>query len=240
MDMHWPVICQFNEVEMLALAAKQDGRTREIVTLNPEILFSTYAERDKSLFFAQSAVMTIDSFSLMMVLKASGLKVGRYTGVDLVAECFKRCSKTSTFLLYGGKPGVAAQVAQQSSLLHVTSFDGYNYSAKDVCDHWNKDQPPPDFCFVGLGGIKQYEATRYIAQEIRPRIIVACGGAFDVLSGTLPRAPMWMRNIGLEWLFRLMQQPERIVRQANVLRGLALIGSYYRAYNHSNIQIGQE
>ena len=49
------------------------------------------------------------------------------------------------------------------------------------------------------------------------------GGSFDYISGKVPRAPKWLRNIGLEWLFRLIIQPWRIKRQLALLKYLYMI-----------------
>ena len=43
--------------------------------------------------------------------------------------------------------------------------------------------------------------------------LVGVGGSFDVVSGNIPRAPMWMQRANLEWLFRMMQEPKRLVRR---------------------------
>ena len=42
---------------------------------------------------------------------------------------------------------------------------------------------------------------------------VGVGGSFDVVSGNIPRAPMWMQGANLEWLFRMMQEPKRLVKR---------------------------
>ncbi len=67
--------------------------------------------------------------------------------------------------------------------------------------------------FVALGPPKQ----EYFIQRLTPLlsgvILMSVGGSFDIISGRLRRAPVWMRNIGLEWLWRLILEPWRIRRQ---------------------------
>ena len=48
--------------------------------------------------------------------------------------------------------------------------------------------------------------------KLNARVMVGVGGAFDYISGTIPRAPLFLRTLELEWLFRLMVQPWRIKR----------------------------
>ena len=70
-----------------------------------------------------------------------------------------------------------------------------------------------DILFVAFGSPKQ---ELWIAQNlprIDVRVAIGVGGAFDFISGRVRRAPLWVRNFGLEWLFRLLIQPWRIKRQ---------------------------
>ncbi|MBM3211846.1 WecB/TagA/CpsF family glycosyltransferase [Candidatus Gottesmanbacteria bacterium] len=76
-----------------------------------------------------------------------------------------------------------------------------------------------DILFVALGFPKQeYFINRIMNQEARikdtrPLLLMAVGGTFDYLSGKIPRAPKWLTDRGLEWLYRLIRQPWRLSRQ---------------------------
>ena len=68
----------------------------------------------------------------------------------------------------------------------------------------------PDIIWVGLGTPKQ---DYWLAQHrhlLNAPVLVAVGAAFDMLSGSIPQAPPWMQRSGLEWLFRLRQEPRRL------------------------------
>mgnify|MGYP001565851680 CR=1 FL=1 len=80
-----------------------------------------------------------------------------------------------------------------------------------------------DILFVAFGHIKQEKWIRSNLRYIPVKLAMGVGGAFDYLSGTLPRAPEWMRKLGLEWLFRLVIQPWRIKRQLALLKYLLLL-----------------
>ncbi len=76
-----------------------------------------------------------------------------------------------------------------------------------------------DILFVALGFPKQeyfIENIKYQISNIKydkPLVLMAVGGAFDYISGRVPRAPLFIRNLGLEWLFRLILEPWRLSRQ---------------------------
>lgn len=83
--------------------------------------------------------------------------------------------------------------------------------------------------FVGLGAPKQEYFIETLNSQLstfnfdKPLVLMAVGGAFDVISGRLPRAPAHVRLLGFEWLWRLARQPWRFTRQISLLRFVALV-----------------
>jgi N-acetylglucosaminyldiphosphoundecaprenol N-acetyl-beta-D-mannosaminyltransferase len=80
-----------------------------------------------------------------------------------------------------------------------------------------------DILFVAFGCPKQEFWISEHLDKIPVKVAVGVGGAFDYLSGKVPRAPSFMRSIGLEWLFRLIVQPWRIKRQLSLLKFVWLV-----------------
>ncbi len=79
-------------------------------------------------------------------------------------------------------------------------------------------QARPDLLLVALGVPRQEKwAARHLA-NLRVPVAVGVGGTFDIWSGSSLRAPHWMQRLGLEWLFRLLQEPRRIRRMAALPR----------------------
>ncbi len=71
----------------------------------------------------------------------------------------------------------------------------------------------PDVLWVGLGGIKQQLWMYRNKDKLQIPAMIGVGAAFDFIAGTKPQAPAWMRNNGLEWLFRLVTEPKRLWRR---------------------------
>lgn len=68
----------------------------------------------------------------------------------------------------------------------------------------------PDILFIGIGSpIKEQLADQW-KKQIHATIIQGVGGSFDVLAGLVPRAPLWMQRLGLEWLYRVVREPRRM------------------------------
>lgn len=80
-----------------------------------------------------------------------------------------------------------------------------------------------DILFVAFGAPKQEFWIEENLSKIPVKVAIGVGGAFDYLSGKVPRAPKFLRSIGLEWLFRLVVQPWRIKRQLSLLKFVYLV-----------------
>lgn len=80
-----------------------------------------------------------------------------------------------------------------------------------------------DLLFVAFGPPKQEKWIAENLAKIPVKAAMGVGGAFDYLSSKVPRAPVWVRGLGLEWLFRLVIQPWRIKRQLALVKYLYLL-----------------
>lgn len=141
-------------------------------------------------------------------LKLSGKIKNTFSGTDFMEKLIGVSAEKSFAVGFlGGKDGVAKEAAeclkQKYPKLKVvfTSADTESLI------------PPLDLLFVALGHVKQEKWIAANLDKIPVHLAMGVGGAFDYLSGRVPRAPVWMRGLGLEWLFRLVIQPWRIKRQ---------------------------
>jgi len=88
---------------------------------------------------------------------------------------------------------------------------------------WSADQEPivveeikkaqPDILCIAVGSPKQELFLHKWKKELQVPFVMGVGGSFDVTAGVLKRAPRWMQDSGLEWLFRLAQEPRRLWRR---------------------------
>ncbi len=83
--------------------------------------------------------------------------------------------------------------------------------------------PNTDILFVAFGFPKQEEWIAQHLPDIPVKVAMGVGGAFDYISGAIPRAPFFIRSIGLEWLYRLIRQPWRIKRQLALAEFIYLV-----------------
>ncbi|MBI5413351.1 WecB/TagA/CpsF family glycosyltransferase [Candidatus Peregrinibacteria bacterium] len=148
----------------------------------------------------------------------------RITGVDLMESicAVSRKSKTPIFLL-GAKDGVAveAQKFLETKYAGVNVVGTFSGSASD--DDFPAIQAiiaetQPEILFVAYGSpAQELWISKHLPELKSVKIAMGVGGAFDFLSGHKKRAPNWMHKIGLEWLYRLIQEPSRIKRIWNAV-----------------------
>lgn len=151
----------------------------------------------------------------------------RIAGTDFM-EALCRLAAENGFVVgfLGGKDEVAKKTAEclkkkYPGLKVAFTESGGNVDASGqwagLFDH---EIPPMDILFVAFGHIKQEKWIANNLENVPVKIAMGVGGAFDYLSGSVPRAPVWVRHLGFEWLFRLIFQPWRIKRQLALIKYL--------------------
>jgi N-acetylglucosaminyldiphosphoundecaprenol N-acetyl-beta-D-mannosaminyltransferase len=120
----------------------------------------------------------------------------------------------------GGPPGVAAAAATRLEHEIGVQIAGVDSPViplhRDPSDESIADRvrnAHPHLLLVALGSPKQELWIHRVRERIRPAVAIAVGGALDFVAGRIRRAPPWMSRCGLEWLFRLSQEPHRLARR---------------------------
>jgi N-acetylglucosaminyldiphosphoundecaprenol N-acetyl-beta-D-mannosaminyltransferase len=115
--------------------------------------------------------------------------------------------------LYGAAPGIAERaahvLADRTGVCVAGVWDGYSGgpSAGELAD------ARLDVLFVALGAVRQERWAYEVGAAAGVPAILTCGGLFDFLAGDKRRAPEWMQRAGMEWLFRVMLEPRRLLRR---------------------------
>jgi N-acetylglucosaminyldiphosphoundecaprenol N-acetyl-beta-D-mannosaminyltransferase len=140
-------------------------------------------------------------------------------GTDLFPPLARAMGRRGmTIFLLGGAPGVAEKVGEwverSAPGLRVVGVRNGYWSAVEEDDVAAEiEAARPDLLLVGLGAPAQDVWIRRHLQRTRVPVAMAVGGLFDFFSGRIPRAPGWMRALGIEWTYRLIQEPSRMWRR---------------------------
>jgi N-acetylglucosaminyldiphosphoundecaprenol N-acetyl-beta-D-mannosaminyltransferase len=188
-----------------------------VVTLNAEMTIQ--AEQNASLARAvnQAELVIPDGAGVVLYLRFKGKQVQRCPGIELAESLLQHAGqlgRSCPVFFYGGAPGVAqtaAQVWQRriSGLAIAGTQHGYISPAEEPQLGKTLKDLQPRLIFVGLGVPRQ---ELWIAQNrhLCPQATwIGVGGSFDIWAGVKSRAPAWLRDNYLEWLYRLYQEPWR-------------------------------
>lgn len=155
-------------------------------------------------------------------------------GTDFIPELLQLASemRLSVYLL-GGDVGVAEKAANaiQADIadVHIAGYrSGYFDTAEEVAVLDEVNRSEAQLVILGMGVPRQeIWAARCRSELIHARLVVSGGAILDFLSGSVPRAPRWLRSLRLEWLFRLCLEPRRMWRRY-ILGSFVLLGHILR------------
>ncbi len=155
-----------------------------------------------------------DGSGMRLAAKKAGFMLkGNNNGTDLLPHLCKSCieSKQSLYF-FGAKPGIAEKAAntlraQYSGLNIAGTEHGFNENktSEQIIEAINSSGC--DVLLVAMGSPVQEKWLLENKEKLHCKTAIAVGGLFDFYSGNISRSPMWLREIGMEWVWRLIQEP---------------------------------
>lgn len=228
------------EVLKAVVQKVSSGQKLFIVTPNPEFIIFAKANPWFKTILNKADIAVPDGIGLIWASKILGKNIQeRISGTDFMERLCQEAAKHGwTVYLLGGEEGVAQKTlailkkrfpglkgwADTGLKLDLSPNTYYLIPKQEitkVTQHINTRKP--DFLFVAFGMGKQEKFIYNNWDELNVKLAMGVGGAFDYISGKIPRAPKWVQKTGLEWLFRLLRQPWRIRRQLTLLGFIWLI-----------------
>ncbi|MFL2567657.1 MAG: WecB/TagA/CpsF family glycosyltransferase [Flavobacteriales bacterium] len=168
-----------------------------------------------------SDIINADGMSIVWAVRFLGYKIQeRVAGIDLMENLIHLAHKKSYSCFFlGAKKEVVENVVSHYSVKYsekiIAGFrDGY-FDAKDEKDIIKKiKDSDAEFLFVAITSPKKEIFLSKYKNELKNiNLIMGVGGSFDVISGTVRRAPKYMQELGLEWFYRFIQEPKRMWRR---------------------------
>lgn len=168
-----------------------------------------------------------------------------FVGTDFIPRfCNATSSKRYRVFLFGARPGIAGSAAKKlQRLAPGLLIAGYQHG------YFDKDEEPciineisnsnSDILLVALGNPSQETWIAKNLYKLNVPLCIGVGALFDYLSGRVPRAPNWMLDAGIEWLFRLLIEPKRLWKRY-LLGNPLFIFRVYREIYYSRHKWGRE
>jgi N-acetylglucosaminyldiphosphoundecaprenol N-acetyl-beta-D-mannosaminyltransferase len=205
-----------------------DGGGHHLVaTVNPEFVMRAQKDREFARVLESAEVCLPDGTGVVWAARRQGCAIREpVPGVDLIPPLAALCARCGFRLfLLGAQPGVAADLAsrmrREHPTLQVASHPGSADQSSDAETLAMIRAHQPQVLLVAFGAPKQELWIDRLKDQLNVAVAIGVGGAFDYLTGRVPRAPVWMRKAGFEWLHRLVSQPWR-ARRMIVLPAYAL------------------
>lgn len=201
------------------------NRIHHVCTINPE--FMIIARRDINFHnvLSRADLCVPDGVGLLWAARHLGNPLPeRVTGSDGVPKIAERAAQTGWKLYFlGAVPGVADKAAAILSQQHPTLQIVGIYSGSPAPDEEDAiiemvNTSGADILFVAYGAPEQDKWIARNLPRLQVKMAMGVGGSFDFIAGVIPRAPLWMRRYGIEWVYRLYLQPWRIWRMLRLPR----------------------
>jgi len=207
-----------------------------VVTPNVDHLIRCHEDPSyHSLYRAATYVLLDSRFAAYLLRVVKGLRLPVCPGSDLFPALLEKVvSPADRLVLIGGSPQQAEVLARTyglTDLRHHNPPMGFidDPAAVRKCLEFIEDASPFRFCFLVVGAPQQERIAHQLMERGRAAGLALClGASLNFVTGSEKRAPVWMRHLGSEWLYRLLQDPRRLGRRY-LIRGPRIFGHLRRA-----------
>ncbi|MFH1443807.1 MAG: WecB/TagA/CpsF family glycosyltransferase [Candidatus Peregrinibacteria bacterium] len=197
----------------------QEEKQRHVMTPNNEMLVETVHSTPFRELLNKADLNIPDSVGLLWMARLTRQRLPeRVTGVDTVTALCRTLTEDTPIFLLGAQEGIAEAAAQslmnENPHLKVAGCFAGTPREEDAPTILNMIRAAaPHLLLVAYGAPAQdFWIAKYLKELPSVRVAMGIGGTFDFLADKRKRAPAWMRGIGLEWFWRLIQEPTRIGR----------------------------
>ncbi len=227
------VLDQDRAREFLFDAVRQ-GRRGYVTVANVHSVSEAQNDPELKRILNEALLTTPDGMPLVWMGRLQGHRsIRRVYGPDLLLNlCSHSSSAEFSHFFFGGKPGVVEELVRnlkkQFPALRIAGtytppFRPLSEDERQTLQELAREAKP-DFFWVGIGMPRQEKFMfEYLPILAEAKIFIGIGAAFDFLAGRVRQAPRWMMRLGLEWLFRLCQEPKRLWRRYLIYNPLFIL-----------------
>jgi len=241
----WGINIDLLSIDQIIEAIETNLNTRrlpmQVTGINPEIIINSITDRSLNNAINESSIVNIDGISVVVALRMLGYGgVKRVACPDIFDILLDKANKKGyrVFFLGARKEIVTAMIANLKNEypdLQIAGFhDGYFSKENEPKIAKKIRSSKADMVFLGMSSPKKELFIRNYLEILNVPLCLGVGGVFDIKAGLYKRAPKWMQEMGLEWLYRLIQEPRRMIkRQVNILK---FINLFFKTY-HMNRKV---
>lgn len=209
-----------------------------IISGNPEVLYNGLNNEELFKNFTdKNSIIIPDGVGVVLASKIIKSPVKeKIAGIELMDSILKKCSENGKAVYLLGTTEDVLKECERKLLIkyknlnivgkHNGFFDMDN--CKDILEDIKESKPYA--LFIAMGCPRQEKFISKYMDELPCKSYMGVGGSFDVFAGKVKRAPRWMINCNLEWLYRVVKEPYRIKRLASIPKFLLKVVLNKRSY----------
>ena len=221
----------FNDNMEHLLRSINDFEKVHIISGNPEVL-NNGLQNNMLLdnFTSENSIIIPDGISIVICSKIVGSPVKeKIAGIELMDSIVRNCEKQDQGIYLLGSTKETVDMCninlrtKYRKLSILGSHDGY--FEMDNCEEilLEIEKVKPQVLFVAMGCPRQELFISKYMDRLPCKVFMGVGGSFDIIAGNLKRAPKWMINMGLEWLYRVSKEPFRIKRLSTIPKFVLMV-----------------
>lgn len=196
----------------------EDNQVHQIATINPEFILRAQEDRVFMDILNNCELRVADGAGIWFAcLRFGNYLKKRFTGVDIVQEILHIANKKGlAIFLVASDTGLSDWRETRKAILRkypALKIKGANVSKNNIVIDSQDINCPIIFCALGAPYQEKFLHSLKSTKNDKIRLTIGVGGGFDFLTNKIRRAPKVMRKVGLEWLWRFMQEPRYRVRR---------------------------
>lgn len=212
-----------------------EKRPLHLMGVNADKINQCHTDEKIKKIVNESGIINADGASVVLASKFLGTPVPeRVAGIDLM-QCLLELSNKKGYSVYffGAKEEVLQDMLKvfkrdYPNLIVIGHRNGCFSEEDEQAIQEDIREKNPDFVFIGITSPKkEYIIQKFMDSGVNS-VFMGVGGSFDVLSGHIQRAPLWMQKSNLEWLFRVANEPKRLFKRYFV-GNISFIGKVLKA-----------
>lgn len=211
-----------DRLERFIEIGRATGRSHQVATVNTDFITNALDDPELLALLQMTDLNMPDGMPIVWGARLLGTPIQeRVTGVDTIMQLAARAAQKGYSIYFlGAAPGVAdhaARIMQQKYPgIKIAGVSSPMIPANAATDPHILEEiraTHPDILLVAFGNPKQEKWIATYGRQLHVPVMIGVGGTLDLISGQKIRAPKWMRHSGLEWTFRLAQEPKRLWRR---------------------------
>lgn len=211
-----------DRMEEFILEGRRTGQGHQVATVNVDFIVQALEDPELQYLLQDVDLATADGMPLVWASRVIGNPLeGRVAGSDFVPLLAERAAQRGYSIFFlGAGPGVAERAAEVLKQrypdlpvagIYAPPFQPVHEMGAETLERIKEANP--DILLVAFGNPKQEKFIRMFGRELNVPLMIGVGGTLDFIAGVRQRAPIWMQRLGLEWFYRLIQEPSRLWRR---------------------------